>query len=55
MTEPTRTARDLFAESLRLLLAKDMAGYAGLWAVDGVMEFPFATADYPARLEGRRL
>jgi uncharacterized protein len=53
MTEPPRTARSLFAESLRLLLAKDMTGYAGLWAVDGVMEFPFAPANYPARLEGR--
>ncbi|WP_280508202.1 nuclear transport factor 2 family protein [Nocardia flavorosea] len=53
MTEPSRTAEDLYAESLRLLLAKDMTGYAGLWAVDGVMEFPFAGPGYPARLEGR--
>jgi ketosteroid isomerase-like protein len=53
MTEPPRTAHGLFAESLRLLLAKDMTGYAGLWAVDGVMEFPFAPANYPARLKGR--
>lgn len=49
----TRTASDLFTESLRLLLAKDMAGYAALWAVDGVMEFPFAAANYPTRLAGR--
>jgi uncharacterized protein len=53
MTEPPRTARDLFAESLRLLLAKDMTGYARLWAVDGVIEFPFAPANYPTRLSGR--
>ncbi|MCG8919162.1 nuclear transport factor 2 family protein [Actinokineospora sp. PR83] len=53
MTTPVRTASDLFTESVRLLLAKDMAGYAALWAVDGVMVFPFAAADYPARLEGR--
>ncbi|MBF8190187.1 nuclear transport factor 2 family protein [Nonomuraea sp. K274] len=54
MTERARrTAAELFAESLRLLLAKDMIGYAGLWAVDGVIEFPFASAGYPARLEGR--
>lgn len=53
MPEPHRTARDLFAESLRLLLAKDMKGYAGLWAADGSIEFPFAPADYPQRLDGR--
>jgi ketosteroid isomerase-like protein len=53
MPEPRRTARDLFAEALRLLLAKDMTGYAGLWAVDGIMEFPFAPPNYPSRLDGR--
>lgn len=53
MTEPPRTAHDLFDESLRLLLAKDMTGYARLWAVDGVFEFPFAAANYPTRLDGR--
>ena len=53
MTEPPRTAHGLFAESLRYLLAKDMTGYAGLWAADGVIEFPFAPANYPTRLEGR--
>ncbi|MEO3793110.1 nuclear transport factor 2 family protein [Nonomuraea sp. B10E15] len=47
------TARDLIAEALRRLLAKDMIGYAGLWAVDGVIEFPFAPKGYPARLNGR--
>lgn len=53
MTGPSRTAHDLFAESLRLLLAKDMVGYAKLWAVDGVIEFPFAAANSPARISGR--
>jgi len=53
MTEPPRTAGDLFAESLRLLLVKDMIGYSELWAIDGVIEFPFAAANYPARLTGR--
>jgi ketosteroid isomerase-like protein len=43
----------LVARALQLLLDKDMAGFAGLWAVDGVMEFPFAPPGYPARLEGR--
>jgi ketosteroid isomerase-like protein len=53
MSEPQRTAHDLFAESLRLLLAKDMTGYTGLWAADGSIEFPFAPAGYPRRLDGR--
>jgi uncharacterized protein len=53
MPETQRTARDLVEEALRLLLAKDMAGFAGLWAADGVLEFPFASAGYPQRLEGR--
>jgi ketosteroid isomerase-like protein len=43
----------LVARALQLLLDKDMAGFAGLWAVDGVMEFPFAPPGYPSRLEGR--
>ncbi|GAB2857619.1 nuclear transport factor 2 family protein [Lentzea nigeriaca] len=44
---------DLVPRALQLLLDKDMAGFAGLWAVDGVMEFPFAPPGYPTRLEGR--
>ncbi|OLR92367.1 nuclear transport factor 2 family protein [Actinokineospora bangkokensis] len=46
------TPRDLLDEALRLLLAKDMAGFSDLWAEDGTMEFPFAPEGYP-RLEGR--
>ncbi|WP_433272334.1 nuclear transport factor 2 family protein [Actinosynnema sp. CS-041913] len=53
MAEAPRTAEDLFHQSLSLLLAKDMTGYAGLWAADGIFEFPFAPAGYPARLTGR--
>ena len=44
---------DLIPRALQLLLDKDMTGFAGLWAVDGVMEFPFAPPGYPSRLEGR--
>ena len=44
---------DLIPRALQLLLDKDMTGFAGLWAADGVMEFPFAPPGYPARLEGR--
>jgi ketosteroid isomerase-like protein len=30
-----------------------MAGFAGLWTEDGVIEFPFAAPGYPQRVEGR--
>lgn len=39
--------------ALSLLLAHDMAGFADLWAEDGVLEFPFAAPGYPQRVEGR--
>ncbi|MET0236521.1 MAG: nuclear transport factor 2 family protein [Kibdelosporangium sp.] len=48
-----RSAHSLVDQALELLLAHDMIGFAGLWAVDGVMEFPFAPADRPQRLTGR--
>ena len=32
------------------LVAKDMAAFAGLWAEDGVLEFPFAAPGYPPRI-----
>ncbi len=53
MSATPRTARELVDEALRLLLARDMAGFAGLWADDGILEFPFASAGCPRRLEGR--
>ena len=49
---PTAPA-ELFRHGLRLLLDKDMSAFAGLWAEDGVMEFPFAPDGWPRRLEGR--
>jgi ketosteroid isomerase-like protein len=39
--------------ALELLLVPDMAGFAGLWAEDGVLEFPFAAPGSPTRVEGR--
>lgn len=39
--------------AMDFLLAHDMAGFAGLWAADGTLEFPFAQAGYPQRIEGR--
>lgn len=35
------------------ILAFDMPGFARMWAPDGVLEFPFASASGPARLQGR--
>ncbi|MGW6840928.1 nuclear transport factor 2 family protein [Streptomyces sp. NPDC054958] len=51
---PTTTSpSDLYRHSLHLLLEKDIASWVGLWAEHGVMEFPFAPAGWPRRLEGR--
>ncbi|MFJ6988150.1 MULTISPECIES: nuclear transport factor 2 family protein [unclassified Streptomyces] len=52
-THTSISPSDLFRHSLRLLLDKDMSGWVGLWAEDGVMEFPFAPPGWPDRLTGR--
>ncbi|MEV0826922.1 nuclear transport factor 2 family protein [Nonomuraea rubra] len=46
-------ARELVDHAVELLLAKDMRAFAGLWAEDGVLEFPFAQPGYPQRVAGR--
>lgn len=46
-------AQTLVEHALRLLLRQDMAAFAALWAEDGILEFPFAAAGYPPRVEGR--
>ncbi|MHA6627416.1 nuclear transport factor 2 family protein [Pseudonocardia sichuanensis] len=46
-------ALEVVERALDLLLAHDMAGFAGLWAVDGTLEFPFASEGYPQRIDGR--
>src|SRR5688500_4636457 len=51
--ERRMTTLDVVDRAMELLLAHDMAGFAGLWAVDGTMEFPFASEGYPQRLDGR--
>ncbi len=45
--------QELVSHALELLLAQDMAAFAGLWAEDGVLEFPFAAPGYPTLVEGR--
>lgn len=46
-------ASEVVDHALELLLAKDMAAFAGLWAESGAVEFPFAPPGYPRRVEGR--
>ncbi|MEU8634436.1 nuclear transport factor 2 family protein [Amycolatopsis sp. NPDC048633] len=45
--------RELVDHALDLLLEHDMTAFAGLWAEDGILEFPFAGPGYPKRVEGR--
>ncbi|MFD7293610.1 nuclear transport factor 2 family protein [Streptomyces sp. NPDC059897] len=47
------TPTELFRHGLKLLLDKNISGWVGLWAEDGVMEFPFAPPGRPRRLNGR--
>jgi uncharacterized protein len=46
-------AREVFEQAKRLSLAKDLNGFADLFAPDGVHELPFAPPGIPRRLEGR--
>jgi ketosteroid isomerase-like protein len=46
-------AQAVVDRALELLIAQDVAGFAALWAEDGVLEFPFAAPGFPSRLEGR--
>ncbi|EHK88432.1 hypothetical protein SZMC14600_05372 [Saccharomonospora azurea SZMC 14600] len=44
---------DLYRRSLQLLLDKNISAWVGLWAEDGIMEFPFAPQYWPKRLDGK--
>ena len=46
-------AREVFDRAKQLALAKDLAGFAELFALDGVFEAPFAPLGAPRRIEGR--
>ncbi|WP_310967048.1 MULTISPECIES: nuclear transport factor 2 family protein [unclassified Amycolatopsis] len=52
-TSKEAAMRDFVEHALDLLLKHDMNGFAGLWAEDGVLEFPFAGPGYPNHVEGR--
>lgn len=46
-------ANAVIDRALHLLLAHEMTEFAQLWAPNGTMEFPFAAAGQPSRLDGR--
>ena len=49
----TQEPRQVVERVHRLVLDGDIEGQADLFAPDGVLEWPFAPAGVPARLEGR--
>lgn len=49
----TPSAPEVYERAKRLALAKDLDGFADLFAADGVHELPFAPPGVPARIEGR--
>ncbi|MGC5566544.1 nuclear transport factor 2 family protein [Streptomyces sp. FR-108] len=52
-TAATAGPADLFRRGLRMLIDKDIPAWVGLWSDEGVLEFPFAPAGWPKRLEGK--
>jgi ketosteroid isomerase-like protein len=48
-----REPREVVEQLHRLVVDGDIGGQADLFAPDGVLEWPFAPAGVPARLEGR--
>ncbi|HEY7488791.1 MAG TPA: nuclear transport factor 2 family protein [Streptosporangiaceae bacterium] len=49
----TPTSLEVLEERRRLLVARDMDGFADLFAEHGVIEMPFASDAFPGRLDGR--
>jgi ketosteroid isomerase-like protein len=47
------TPADVLARRRQLILDGDIDGFADLFALDGVIEAPFAPPSAPSRLEGR--
>jgi ketosteroid isomerase-like protein len=48
-----RSAVEIYQEAKRLSLARDLAGFAELFADDAIHELPFAPSGIPARIEGK--
>jgi ketosteroid isomerase-like protein len=53
MTSRAPSPRDIVERVHRLTLDDDVAGQANLYAVDGVLEWPFAPPGVPRRVQGR--
>ncbi|PRX99036.1 nuclear transport factor 2 family protein [Allonocardiopsis opalescens] len=55
MSAPTETTtpREMFDRLVELFLAKDLTGFAELFAEDGVLELPFAPPGRPSVVRGR--
>lgn len=57
MTDPSKSpnseAREMLERVIPLLLSKDLNGFAGLFAEDGVFELPFAPPGVPRRIQRR--
>ena len=52
-TERRERVSKLFFDHLELLKAQNMDKWVHLWADDAVIEFPYAPAGSPSRLEGK--
>lgn len=52
-TAASPTPTDVYRHGLRLLVDKNIPAWVGLWAAEGVLEFPFAPDGWPKRLDGR--
>jgi uncharacterized protein len=50
---PTATQREVIERVHRLAADYDMTGQAELYAPEGILEWPFAPAGVPRRIEGR--
>ncbi|WP_440216484.1 nuclear transport factor 2 family protein [Chromobacterium piscinae] len=53
MTENIQSFSSMLCDALGARIDLDATGFAEMMADDGVMEFPYAPAGMPARLEGR--
>jgi ketosteroid isomerase-like protein len=49
----SRTPLEVLDSRRRLVVDRDLDGFADLFATDGVLELPFAPPPMPRRLEGR--
>jgi len=50
---PAPSPREIWTQAHRYVRTYDLADFARMFAVDGVMELPFAPPGMPGRLEGR--